>query len=156
MAEDPSVWRAGLDDAEAIGRMLHDFNSEFGESEPDGDFFAARLRELMAEGGDTVVLLGGSGPDGLILLRFRAGLYSENPECYLAELYVVPEQRGRGLGRALLEAGMEAAREWGADHIDLGTSLDDTEARALYESAGFTNREGSPRGPMMLYYEREL
>jgi hypothetical protein len=38
----------------------------------------------------------------------------------------------------------------------LGTSEDDVAARALYESAGFTNREGSPDGPTMLYYERDL
>jgi ribosomal protein S18 acetylase RimI-like enzyme len=51
---------------------------------------------------------------------------------------------------------MEAARERGAAHIDVGTSEDDTAARALYESAGFTNREGGPDGPRMLHYERDL
>jgi hypothetical protein len=30
------------------------------------------------------------------------------------------------------------------------------EARSLYESSGFSNREGSPDGPSMLFYEREL
>jgi hypothetical protein len=34
--------------------------------------------------------------------------------------------------------------------------ISDTAARALYESAGFTNREGSEDGPRMLYYERDL
>lgn len=33
---------------------------------------------------------------------------------------------------------------------------DDVGAWALYESAGFTNREGGSDGPTMLYYEREL
>jgi ribosomal protein S18 acetylase RimI-like enzyme len=51
---------------------------------------------------------------------------------------------------------METAREQGAAHMDLGTSTDDTAARALYESCGFTNREGAPDGPVMLYYERDL
>jgi ribosomal protein S18 acetylase RimI-like enzyme len=51
---------------------------------------------------------------------------------------------------------MEHARARGAAHIDLGTSEDDVAARALYESAGFTNREGVPDGPRMLYYERDL
>lgn len=41
---------------------------------------------------------------------------------------------------------METARERGATHIDLGTSEDDTAALALYESAGFTSREGRPDG----------
>jgi ribosomal protein S18 acetylase RimI-like enzyme len=56
----------------------------------------------------------------------------------------------------LLEATMEAAREAGATGIDLNTGTSDTVARALYESCGFTNREGSPDGPSMLFYEREL
>jgi ribosomal protein S18 acetylase RimI-like enzyme len=51
---------------------------------------------------------------------------------------------------------MEHARERGAAHIDLGTSEAEAAARALYESAGFTNREGGPGGPAMLYYERDL
>ena len=29
-------------------------------------------------------------------------------------------------------------------------------ARALYESEGFTNREGRPDGPVMFFYERDL
>ena len=64
--------------------------------------------------------------------------------------------RGQGLGRALLDGAMEAARQRGATHMDLGTSEDDEAARGLYESAGFTNREGTPDGPVMFVYEREL
>ena len=60
------------------------------------------------------------------------------------------------MGRALLEAAIETARERGAVHMELGTSEDDTAARGLYESAGFTNREGRPDGPVMFVYEREL
>jgi len=51
---------------------------------------------------------------------------------------------------------MEAARQRGATHMDLGTSEDDVAARGLYESAGFTNREGTPDGPVMFVYERDL
>ncbi len=51
---------------------------------------------------------------------------------------------------------MATARAAGATGIDLGTGETDTAARALYESAGFSNREGEPDGPSMLFYEREL
>ena len=71
-------------------------------------------------------------------------VYSRRLHSYLEELYVVPDLRGNGLGRALLEAAMETARAEGAEHMELGTSEDDTAARGLYESAGFTNREGTP------------
>jgi hypothetical protein len=51
---------------------------------------------------------------------------------------------------------MAAAREGGATGIDLNTGTTDTVARALYESCGFSNHEGSPDGPSMLFYERDL
>ena len=44
----------------------------------------------------------------------------------------------------------------GANHFELTTGETDTEARTLYESRGFTNREGAPDGPRMLYYELDL
>jgi ribosomal protein S18 acetylase RimI-like enzyme len=102
------------------------------------------------------VLLAGDGPEGLALLRFRPSLWTETLDCYLEELYVVPDRRGRGLGRALMEAAMEVAREQGAAHMDLGTAEDDAAARALYESLGFSNREGKPDGAINYFYEREL
>ena len=83
-------------------------------------------------------------------------IWSEALECYLAELYVVPAMRGRGLGRALMNAAMQFARERGADYMDLGTAETDLAARSLYESLGFSNREGKADGPLNYYYEREL
>jgi ribosomal protein S18 acetylase RimI-like enzyme len=150
-----SVRPATVADADPIGRLLHDFNSEFDDPTPGPRALAERFRELLA-GDETMVLLGGDGPHGLAVLRFRPGLWTRALECYLAELYVVPERRGHGLGRALMEAAIELARQNGADHMDLGTSEDDVAARALYESLGFTNREGRPDGPPMYYYERDI
>jgi ribosomal protein S18 acetylase RimI-like enzyme len=149
------VRQAETADLDAVGRLLDAFNREFDEASPGAAWIAERLGELLA-GGDTVVLVGGEGPEGVAVLRFRPGLWSRALECYLAELYVVPSRRGRGLGRALLEASMRLARERGADRIELGTSEDDVAARALYESMGFTNREGGADGPIMYVYEREL
>ena len=142
-------------DAPIFGQLLHAFNAEYGEPEPDADTIAERAAPLI-EDGEVTVLFVGEGPDGFAELRFRPSLYTGALDAYLEELYVVPEQRGHGLGRALLEAAMQHARERGAARIDLNTSETDVAARALYESAGFTNREGGPAGPTMLYYERDL
>ena len=149
-----TVRRAGPDDADAIGRLLHDFNTEYDEPTPTPGALAERFRELLAR--DTVVLLGGSGPDGIAVMRFRPAIWTTELECYLAELYVVPERRGHGLGRALMNEAMDVARAEGATYMDLGTSEDDVAARRLYESLGFSNREGKPDGPVNYYYEREL
>jgi ribosomal protein S18 acetylase RimI-like enzyme len=105
---------------------------------------------------DMIVLLVGEGPDGFAQLRFRPWVYSSGLHSYLEELYVVPDLRGNGLGRALLGAAMETARGEGAEFMELGTSETDVAARKLYESAGFINREGGPDGPVMFFYEREL
>jgi ribosomal protein S18 acetylase RimI-like enzyme len=113
------------------------------------------MRELLPDG-EPAVLLADPGPSGLAVLRFRPGIYSSAPECYLAELYVVPDDRGRGIGRALMEAALDLARTRGAEYIDLGTSEADVAARALYESLGFSNRGGEPDGPLEYFYERDL
>jgi ribosomal protein S18 acetylase RimI-like enzyme len=90
------------------------------------------------------------------VLRFRPSIWTAALECYLAELYVAPAKRGEGLGRALMDAAIELAREKGADYMDLGTAEDDVAARGLYESLGFNNRGGVPGGSVNYFYEREL
>lgn len=144
-----------MDDTAVVARLLRDFNLEFEESTPSLEVLAPTVRRLI-EADEITVLLAGAGPDGLSLFRFRPALWSEGLEAYLQELYVVPDLRGRGTGRALLERTIEIARERGADGIDLNTGETDTAARGLYESMGFTNREGGPDGPSMLFYEREI
>jgi ribosomal protein S18 acetylase RimI-like enzyme len=142
-------------DAASIGRLLHDFNTEFGDTTPGPERLAERVRQLLAEE-QTAVLLVGDGPDGLALLRFRPSIWTKGLECYLAELYVVPACRRRGLGRALMQSAIEYARRRGADYMDLNTAETDTAARALYESLGFSSSEGKAGGPVNYYYERDL
>src|SRR6476646_1204048 len=139
---------AGLDDAGAVGRLLYDFNREFDEPTPAPTALADRRRQLL-KNGDTLVLLVGDNPDGLAVLRFRAAIWSSGLECYLAELYVAPERRGQGLGRALVEAAIREARARGADAMEIGVDEPDVAARSLYESLGFTNRAGGAQGPVM-------
>jgi ribosomal protein S18 acetylase RimI-like enzyme len=145
---------ADRDDADAIGRLLCAFNREFDEPAPEPPALAERMRQLL-DGGDTLVVLAGDGPDGLAVLRFRQAIWSAGLESYLAELYVAPARRGRGLGRQLMEAALREAGNRGADSMDIGVDEPDLAARRLYESLGFSNRSGGD-GPLMYVYEREL
>jgi GNAT superfamily N-acetyltransferase len=52
-------------------------------------------------------------------------------------MYVVPDARGRGLGRALLEALEDTARDLGYDRVRLDTGDKQPNAEALYRSAGY-------------------
>jgi ribosomal protein S18 acetylase RimI-like enzyme len=156
-SSDTTVRRATPGDAEAVARLLHDFQREFDEPSPGVGALEERYADLIRNR-DMTVLIAGEGPDGFAQIRYRPWVYSAGPQAhsYLEELYVVPSLRGQGIGRALLEVAMDTARSEGATYMELGTSETDTAARALYESSGFTNREGKPDGPAMLFYEREL
>jgi ribosomal protein S18 acetylase RimI-like enzyme len=151
----PSIRRATPDDAPDVARLLHDFNTEYDDFTPGVEVLARNAREMLGAG-EMVVLLAGDGPDALAELRFRKSVWTAKLDAYLEELYVAPGLRGRGIGRVLLREAMEVARAEGAAHMELGTSEDDEAARALYESEGFTHREGAPDGPLMFFYEREL
>jgi len=154
-SSDPRVRTATAADAPTIGRMLHEFNSEFGDFTPGAEFLGRRLGRLIDED-EVHALMAGDGPDGFLTMRFFPAVLSASLDAYVEELYVAPPKRGEGLGRALLETGMAFARDRGARNIALNTGETDEAARSLYESLGYTNLEGGPGGPRMLYYEREL
>jgi len=152
---DEAIRRAGVEDAQPAARLLHDFNTEFSTPTPGAAALAGRLRVLLGADAATVVLAG-EPPCGIAVLRLRPALWAEGLDAYLEELYVEPGRRGAGIGRALFSAAIEAARDAGATRMEIGTSEADTAARALYEGCGFSDREGGPGGPQMLFYEREL
>lgn len=61
--------------------------------------------------------------------RHRAGIFG---------MHVVPEGRGRGLGRALLHALVEHARTLeGLHRLELGVTTTNAAARGLYAAFGF-------------------
>ena len=158
MGSKPTIRRGTEEDAPALARLLRQFNDEYEEETPDREVLLERIPDLIASG-DGVFFLAGEdreNPVGFAYLQFNPSLYSRTRDAYLGELYVVPESRGDGFGRAMLEAAIEEARAQNAINISLGTSVTDTEARGLYESAGFTNLEGGDGGPSMLYYELDL
>ncbi len=150
-----AVRRARPADAAVAARLLDAFNREYDTRTPGVEALTERLAPMI-DSGQVLVWLAGDEPCGVAVLIFRTSIWFSRPDAYLAELYVAPDRRGEGLGRAMLEAAITGAHEAGAGIIDLNTSTEDEAARGLYESFGFTNREGLPDGPPMLYYELEL
>jgi ribosomal protein S18 acetylase RimI-like enzyme len=59
------------------------------------------------------------------------------PRAWISNLTVDPEQRGRGLGRAMLLAGLQLLRRRGAGSITLGVDAGDPAPLRLYQSVGF-------------------
>jgi len=147
---------ANGEDSEEVAELLDRFQIEFDEYTPGATVLAPRVREHIARD-LSFFLLAGPRRVGVAQLRFREYLLSGAPMCYLEELYVVPERRGEGHGRRLMETALDVARQRGATTMELGTAVSDVAARGLYESLGFTNleKDGRPE-TQMLYYERAL
>ncbi len=141
----------------AVGRLLHDFNTEYDEPSPEPGELAAIVRRRVADGQATVLLArdAARAAVGVAVVRLQPSLWSDAQEAYLAELYVVPARRGQGFGRELLVAVLDTSRAAGADYAFLITSEDDHSAQRAYEAAGFRRTEGEG-GPLMLAYERDL
>jgi GNAT superfamily N-acetyltransferase len=55
------------------------------------------------------------------------------PRCWVEDLAVDPSLRSQGIGRALLQAAMDWARDRGATHLELDTGLAREDARRFYE-----------------------
>ncbi len=90
---------------------------------------ASRIHGLVAveEGGE---------PIGLVHYLFHPVTWSLDERCYLEDLFVDPEARGSGAGRALIEAVYRAADEAGADQVYWLTEASNTTARRLYDRIG--------------------
>lgn len=61
----------------------------------------------------------------------------EQSSAFIYELFLDEQQRGRGLGRASLEALEHLALDQGAVTVGLNVFAGNTRARALYEASGF-------------------
>jgi len=106
-------------------------------------------------------------PEGIILLAEvddePAGVVALKPldapgVCEMKRLYVRPQYRGRGLGRTLGTAIIEAARRLGYETMRLDTVASMTPARELYRSLGFEERPPYYHNPLddVVYMERAL
>jgi RimJ/RimL family protein N-acetyltransferase len=76
---------------------------------------------------------------------FRASKVKYHHKGELWGMYVAPRARNKGVGRALLEAAIQLAHEWGLDQVQLGVTDDAPVAKRLYESAGFRLWGREPR-----------
>ena len=70
---------------------------------------------------------------GIVHYLFHRTGWSISDNCYLQDLFVTPEARGHGLGRALIAAVVEKAREAGAARVYWHTNETNATARALYD-----------------------
>lgn len=132
-----SVRVAGPDDLDAVTALFVGYLDFYRvDAEP------GRARAFMAE---RLV-----ASDGVVLLAESDGRAVGLAQCYrtwsslsmsrawvLNDLFVAPDARGTGAGRALLREVQARAAADGASYVALETARDNHRARTLYESEGF-------------------
>ena len=75
----------------------------------------------------------------------------------IRRIFVQPDRRGEGIGRALLDAVIERARVLGYRRVCLDTGDNQPEALALFRASGFREIEPFNANPFATYWlEREL
>ncbi|HVW55134.1 MAG TPA: GNAT family N-acetyltransferase [Rhizobiaceae bacterium] len=72
-------------------------------------------------------------PVGLVHYIFHRTCWSEKNNCYLQDLYADPEMRGKGIGRALIEAVYAVADKRDAATVYWMTQEFNHTARLLYD-----------------------
>lgn len=72
-------------------------------------------------------------PVGLAHYLFHRSCWHIDRVCYLQDLFADPEVRGQGLGRALIEAVYEKARDEGSTEVYWMTQEFNATARQLYD-----------------------
>jgi GNAT superfamily N-acetyltransferase len=112
------------EDAAVVARLMIGFRDWQGRDEPSDASIRSSVRRLIADPNTTYLLAGGEDPVGVLQLRFRHSVWTGTDDAHLEDLFVEERARGTGMGRALVEAALDANEA-------------NVPAVALYRSIGF-------------------
>jgi GNAT superfamily N-acetyltransferase len=140
-ARDETAWRS----------LFAAYNAFYETTLPD-DLVTLTWQRLLAGADGMVGLVAETGGvvRGLTNLVFHRSTWSATSYCYLEDLFVDSDARGRGLATALIEAAYAEADKRGAERTYWATKADNAAARCLYDRVGeltpfvqYRRRDGS-------------
>jgi GNAT superfamily N-acetyltransferase len=131
-------------DAAAFARLNEEWIDHYFSVEPkDRATMDDPWGHYVDPGGDVLLARDGDEIVGCVALEPTGDGVFE-----LSKMAVTPSQRGRGTGRALLDAAIARARELGATSLFLGSNSRLEAAVRLYESTGFSHVPRERVGPL--------
>jgi ribosomal protein S18 acetylase RimI-like enzyme len=134
----PIITRASIADVTVLVPLFDGYRQFYGKkSEPDRcEFF---LRERLFRG-ESVIFLARTNDmaSGFTQLYPTFSSVNVGRIWHLNDLFVAPQARRLGVGRALMLHAVAFARQDGALRLTLETQVGNAQARALYEKLGMT------------------
>ena len=123
---------------EALLPMIAAYQRFYEVEEIDDERNRAFFRRFVApsEAGTLLGAWDGGELVGYACLYWHFSSLSATEAVLMNDLYVDAGARGQGVGRALIEASAEVARERGAHHLEWSTAPDNAIAQRLYDSTG--------------------
>lgn len=109
---------------------------------------ARRLDRLRGGPGVVLVAAEWGPPTGVVALHWHPGLEADAPTAHVDLLLVSPEERRRGVGRLLLKAAAQAARQAGCERLHLPAPDDAPELAAFALATGFIRAGGRLARPL--------
>lgn len=113
---------------------------DFYETSPRDDRLVALSRAFLDDPGEGVQLIARSELDGRAVgfatIYWTWSTTQAERIGHMNDLYVVPEARGGGVGRQLIEACRGACRKRGVNRLTWDTAPDNHTAQRLYDSTG--------------------
>ncbi|MEO1497784.1 MAG: GNAT family N-acetyltransferase [Planctomycetota bacterium] len=165
----PTIRLANLDDprdADAVVFLIDTYSRDpFGNGAPLDASIRQRLASALREHPTTRVFVAfddasedgsdnasdGGRPIGLATCFVGFSTFAARQLINVHDLSVVPEARGKGVGRALLRAVEAHAREHGYCKVTLEVVEHNDHARGLYESEGFGQATYAEGGGALFY-----
>lgn len=71
---------------------------------------------------------------GIAHYLFHPSTWSDSDHCYLQDLFVNSSVRGLGIGKRLIQEVQQIAKSRGSSRLYWNTKVDNTQARALYDT----------------------
>ncbi len=138
MASDPRIEPITSDQLELLLPMIAEYQRFYEVEEIDEE----RNREFFARfiaPSENGMLLGAWREDDLLgyaclYWHFTSLVPAET--VLMNDLFVAETARGQGIGRALINASADVAKQRGAHHLEWATAPDNATAQRLYDSTG--------------------
>jgi len=139
MSASPDIARGG--DIDQLVDLLGLLFAQEADFAPDAQKQGRALREILADEslGRVYVAREAAHVVGMCSLLYTVSTAEGGKAAWFEDLVVRPENRGRGIGRMLLEHAIGQARADGILRITLLSDADNERAQALYRKLGFTD-----------------